>query len=131
MTPSPVPYGIPNLFRHYKGGFSRRLFDATVYRESDPRDVLLFEARHADDERIVRVMVGYPSSSMRARDDSTMRIIVVDPDKPVVGAVDTVVVYLSLTYGGVWVRTRREFFGPVQVPGADAVTRFVPIRSTV
>lgn len=115
---------IPDLYLHYKGGRYRRLLTARlsfVFRcVGSCADTVLFRGHHADhtDERPRPVIVFF-SHEMR-------RVCVYDAGWNGAGD-NNVVVYVSLTYGSVWVRSFAEFYGLAEHEGRS-VMRFAPVR---
>lgn len=111
---------IPGLFLHYKGGRYRELFQGSFTRVSPSRadKILLtgWNSDHTDEEP--RPVVVYVSNSAA----NSAGIYVYDRNWQ--ETTDTrAVVYVSLTYGSVWARSAKEFFGLVEHNG-KSVCRF-------
>lgn len=98
---------IPDLFRHYKGGRYRKLFDSAVKAMGLNTSTELFEARHSDDGRTVHIVI-----------DDCENVWVIDPQfSPIDGcrSAPRIVVYVSLDHGSIWVRPQAEFEGTVDL----------------
>lgn len=116
------------LYKHYKGGKYRKLFEAIIVGSEDfdeLKDTVIFEAKHSDDGHLVKVFTPLRSGGL----------YVYDPKLHNTGC-GVVVVYVNLedqhgvNHGTIHVRQKSEFYGDIYFGGQQGTTkRFEPVES--